>query len=89
MDSSFSKLDFFKICIEKDIENYNNSANSDEQEIFLRNILSRLYYTCAHLVLKKHNKHQDIEDRFHEFVIDVLRKHNRALAHKLYLLKKN
>jgi len=42
----FQDLDYYKIVVDNNISVYNSLTCPKEKEIYLRNIISRTYYTC-------------------------------------------
>ena len=83
MMSNFQNLVYFKHIILEELENY-QTADNNLKEIYLRNIISRLYYTCMHLCIEKFNIEIDENERTHEQVLNQVPK---GIKQKLKSLK--
>ena len=53
--SCFQELTYFKPIILNELELYSSITDDKLKEIYLRNIVSRLYYTVMHLCIEKLN----------------------------------
>ena len=87
--SNFKKLKYFKEIVLKELNDYitiNSRENKELKEIYLRNIVSRLYYTAMHFCIEKFNIEIDENDKTHEQVINNISE--KSIKIKLKTLKK-
>jgi len=83
--SYFQELTYFKPIILNELELYSSITDDKLKEIYLRNIVSRLYYTAMHLCIEKLNIQIDPNERTHEQVLNAL---PRGIKQRLKSLKK-
>ena len=81
--STFKELKYFKEIVLSELKNY-SSSDEKLKEVYLRNIVSRLYYTAMHLCIEKFNIEINSDDRTHEQVLNSLPK---GIKQRLKLLK--
>ena len=83
--SYFQELTYFKPIILNELELYSSTTDNKLREIYLRNIISRLYYTAMHLCIEKTNIQINPNERTHEQVLNALPK---GIKQRLKSLKK-
>jgi len=82
--NNFQQKKYFSIIIETEWDKY-ETVPDDEKEIYLRNIISRLYYTCFHIIKERKGLPDwDSNDRSHEVVKKAI--NNKGLRKKLKAL---
>ena len=81
--SAFKELKYFKEVVLYELEIY-SSSDEKLKEVYLRNIISRLYYTSMHLCIEKFNIEIDPNNKTHEQVLKSLPK---GLKQRLKSLK--
>jgi len=81
----FKELTYFKPIILHELKLYSSITDNKLKEIYLRNIVSRLYYTAMHLCIEKLNIQIDPNERTHEQVLNAL---PRGIKQRLKSLKK-
>ena len=70
--SYFKELVYFKEIILNELEIFSSIEDKKLKEIYLRNIISRLYYTIMHLCIEKFNIEINNNERTHEQVLNNL-----------------
>ena len=83
--SNFRDLKYFKLIILKELDTYQNLFNENEKEIYLRNIISRLYYTVMHFCIEKYNIEIDETQPTHHQVLRAIE--SRGIRQRLRSLK--
>jgi len=81
----FQELTYFRPIILNELRLYSSITDNKLKEIYLRNIVSRLYYTAMHLCIEKLNIQIDPNKRTHEQVLNALPK---GIKQRLKSLKK-
>ena len=83
--SNFRELTYFKPIILNELKLSSSITDNKLKEIYLRNIVSRLYYTAMHLCIEKLNIQIDPNKRTHEQVLNAL---PRGIKQRFKSLKK-
>ncbi len=83
--SNFRDLKYFKLIILKELDTYQLLSDESKKEIYLRNIISRLYYTAMHICIEKFNIDINPSEKTHPQVLNAIT--SRGLKQKLKSLK--